>query len=146
MALLRLIRWPQLALLLLLLPAMGCGSGRYPVTGRVAYEDGSPVEGGTVIAEAEVNGKPVGVQGNIGIDGTFSWGANKPGDGAMPGQYRVLVVPVALGDSELAEGKRPAVSGKYGKYETSGLTFEVKREKNVFNITVTKPAPSSGDK
>ena len=48
-------------------------------------------------------------------------------------------MPVALGDSELAEGKRPAVSGKYTKYETSGITFEVKAGKNHLDITVTKP-------
>ncbi|HVK13554.1 MAG TPA: hypothetical protein VM597_32705 [Gemmataceae bacterium] len=117
----------------------GCGSGRYPVSGRVAYEDGTPVEAGTVIGEATVNGKVVGVQGNIEKDGTFVWGADRAGDGAFPGLYKVIVMPVALGDSELAEGKRPAVSGKYTKYETSGITFEVKPGKNHLDITVTKP-------
>src|SRR5262249_54224570 len=88
--------------------ASGCGSGRYPVAGRATYEDGSPVEGGTVIGEATVNGKLVGVQGNIEKGGTFRWGADRPGDGALPGNYRVIVMPVALGDSELAAGKVPA--------------------------------------
>src|SRR5262249_49117169 len=60
----------------------GWGSGRYPVTGRVTYEDGTPVEGGTVIAEATVNGKPVGVQANIENDGSFRLGGNTAGDGA----------------------------------------------------------------
>jgi len=137
--------WTTRALLFLLLAVSGCGSGRYPVTGRVSYEDGSPVEGGTVIGEATVNDKVVGVQGNIEKDGTFSWGADKPGQGALPGMYRVLVMPVALGDSEMAEGKRPSVSSKYGKYETSGITFEVKPGKNVLNITVTRPVPRSGE-
>ena len=123
----------------LLFVATGCGSGRYPVTGRVAYEDGTPVEAGTVIGEATVNGKVVGVQGNIEKDGTFTWGGDRAGDGAFPGLYKVIVMPVALGDSELAEGKRPAVSGKYAKYETSGITFEVKPGKNDLQITVTKP-------
>jgi hypothetical protein len=127
--------------LFLIVCAPGCGSGRYTVTGRVAYEDGSPVEAGTVIGEATVNGKLVGVQGNIASDGTFSWGSDRPGDGAPPGNYRVLVMPVALGDSELAAGKRPAVGGKYTKFETSGITFEVKPESNVLNITVARPKP-----
>jgi hypothetical protein len=124
--------------------ASGCGSGRYPVIGRVTYEDGSPVEAGTVIGEAKVHGKAVGVQGNIEQDGGFRWGTARPGDGALPGNYRVIVVPVALGDSELAEGKVPAVDGKFGKYETSGITFEVKPERNVLNITVTRPKPKRG--
>lgn len=133
-------------LFVLILFVTGCGSGRYPVTGRVSYEDGSPVEGGTVIGEASVDGKPVGVQGNIAKDGTFSWGGDKPGEGALPGSYRVIIMPVALGDSERAQGKRPSISGKYGKYETSGITFELKPQKeNVLNITVARPQPRSED-
>ncbi len=128
--------------LVLVILASGCSSGRYPVTGRVTYEDGSPVEAGTVIGEATVDGKPVGVQGNIGADGSFSWGTDRAGDGAVPGNYRVIVMPVALGDSELAEGKQPAVDGKYTKFDTSGITFEVKPTgKNELNITVSRPKP-----
>jgi hypothetical protein len=137
-------RWRALAPLFLLALVPGCGSGRYPVTGRVTYEDGTPVEAGTVIAEAVVDGKAVGVQANIEKNGSFSWGANRPGDGALPGSYRVLVMPVPLGDSELAEGKVPAVDGKFMSYETSGLTFEVKPTKNELNIKVTRPKKAGG--
>jgi hypothetical protein len=111
------------------------------VGGRVTYEDGTPVESGTVIGEATVDGKVVGVQGGIGQDGSFTWGTEKPRDGALPGTYKVLVMPRALGDAEMAEGKRPAVAGKYTKFETSGITFEVRPEKNVLNITVSRPKP-----
>lgn len=128
-----------LAPLLLAVLAAGCGSGRYAVSGRVTYEDGSPVEAGTVIGEATVDGKAVSVQGNIEPDGSFQWGTERAGDGAPPGQYRVIVMPVALGDSELAEGKRPAVSGKYTRFETSGITFEVKPGKNNLSIKVERP-------
>src|SRR5262249_51548409 len=138
------IRPRALAPLLLLVLVSGCGSGRYPVTGRVTYEDGSPVPAGTVIGEGKVDDKLVGVQGNIEQDGTFSWGTDRAGDGALPGHYRVVVMPVALGDSELAAGKMPTVDGKYAKYNTSGITFEVKAEKNVLNITVTRPKPRLG--
>jgi hypothetical protein len=134
------------AVLLLVALAPGCGSGRYPVTGRVTYEDGTPVEEGTVIGEAEVNSKVVGVQGNIEKDGTFRLGGEKAGDGAFPGNYHVLVMPRALGDSELAEGKVPSVDGKFGKYETSGITFEVKASKNDLPITVTRPKPKTKGK
>ena len=131
--------------LVLIVLVSGCGSGRYTVTGRVTYEDGTPVEGGTVIGEATVNGKPVGVQGNIEKDGTFTWGTERAGDGAVPGTYRVIVMPIALRDTELGEGKRPAVSSKYTKYETSGITFEVKAGKNELKITVTKPKSKTAD-
>ena len=136
-------RSQALAPLLLAALAAGCGSGRYPVAGRVTYEDGTPVEAGTVIGEATVNGKAVGVQGNIGPDGSFRWGTERAGDGAAPGSYRVAVMPVALGDSERAAGKQPAVDARYTKYQTSGITFEVKPGKNELNITVTRPGPKT---
>jgi hypothetical protein len=139
-------RLGALAPVLLLVLATGCGSGRYPVSGRVTYEDGTPVPGGTVIGEATIDGKTVGVQGNIEKDGTFRWGTDRAGDGALPGLYRVAVMPVALSDAELGEGKQPAVDSKFTQYKTSGLTFEVKREKNTLNIMVTRPKPKSRER
>jgi hypothetical protein len=121
----------------------GCGSGRYPVAGKVTYDDGGPVPAGTVIGEATVDGKLVGVQGNIASDGSFSLGGDKPGDGALPGEYKVIVMPRALGDADMGEGKRPDVDGKYGKYDSSGLKYTVKAEKNEYNITVARPKPRS---
>src|SRR5262245_57297473 len=135
----RSMRWLCVLIPVLALLAVGCASGRYPVNGRVTYEDGTPVESGTVVGEATVDGKAVGVQGGIGKDGSFSLGTERPGDGAPPGTYKVLIMPRALGDAEMAEGKQPAVAGKYTKFETSGLTLEVKPERNVLNITVSRP-------
>lgn len=135
------IRFSVLAPLYLLVLASGCSSGRYPVTGHVTYEDGSPLAAGTVIGEATVDGKPVSVQGIVEPDGSFSLGTQRPGDGALPGNYRVIVMPVALGDSELAAGKVPAVDGKFTKFNSSGFTCEVKPEPNVLNLTVTLAKP-----
>jgi len=119
----------------------GCNSGRCTVTGTVTYEDGSPVEAGNVIGEATVDGKLVGVQGTI-KNGTFTWGGAREGDGALPGQYKVIVVPPSLSEYQLGQGMTPAIDGKFGKYETSGLSFEVKPGKNEFPIKVTKPKNS----
>ncbi len=131
---------------LLLVFVAGCGAGRYPVTGQVTYEDGSPVEDGTVIAEATVDGKAVGVQGAIAKDGTFSFGGDRPSDGAIPGTYKVLIMSPTIPDGAAGEGKQPLVDGKYTKYDTSGLTFEVKPERNTFNIKVSRPKPRTKDK
>lgn len=132
---------------LLLLPValavialVGC-SGRYPVSGRVTYDDGSPLQEGTVIGEAVVDGKPVSVQGAVRSDGSFEWGSDVPGDGAVPGEYKVIVQPRALGDAEMGEGKVPDVDGKFTRYDSSGLKYTVKPERNTFNITVTRPQP-----
>ena len=126
---------------LVCLVLVGCGSGRCTVTGKVAYEDGTPVEDGSVIGEATVDGKLVAVQATIQKDGSFSWGGDREGDGALPGQYKVIVVPVGLSEYEQSQGKTPAIDGKYGKYESSGLSFDVKPGRNEFNITVSKPKP-----
>ena len=133
-------RRPSLLVALLILAgAAGCGSGRHPVSGRVVYEDGSPVEEGSVVGETGEGKAKVMAQGNIQPDGSFQWGTAKPGDGAAPGKYRVVVLPRALGDAETAQGMQPAVDAKYTKYDTSGITIDVKEGKNELPITVTKP-------
>jgi hypothetical protein len=131
-------------LLALVVALPGCASRRSVVTGKVTYEDGTPVEGGSVIGEATVDGKLVAVQATIKKDGSFSWGGDREGDGALPGSYKVIVVPVSLSEYQLSQGERPAVDGKYTKYETSGLSFEVKEGRNEFNITVSRPKPKPG--
>src|SRR5437870_3173961 len=105
---------------LLLVATSGCGSGRYRVSGTVTYEDGSPLEEGTVAGEATINGRPVAVQGNVQKNGSFVWGTERPGDGAFPGKYRVIVLPRALGDGERSQGMLPAVDKRFTSYESSG--------------------------
>ena len=131
--------WSVLTALALLVGAAGCGGGRYSVNGRVAYEDGSPLTEGNVIGQMGEGADSVTVQGNVKPDGTFSWGTERPGDGAKPGKYRVAVIPRGLGDAELAQGKLPAVDAKFSSFQTSGIEFEVKAGNNELNIKVTRP-------
>ena len=125
----------------LLLTLSGCGSGRVSVSGKVTYDDGTPVEAGSVIGEATVNGKVVAVQGTIRADGSFSWGGDREGDGAVPGHYKVIVVPVSLSEYQQSQGMTAAVDGKYTRYDTSGLSFDVTPGPNELNITVSRPKP-----
>jgi hypothetical protein len=119
----------------------GCGSNHSRVSGTVRYQDGSPLAEGTVAGEAKIDGKLVGVQGTVHKDGSFEWGTERPGDGALPGTYRVIVLPRALGDGERSRGMLPAVDKKFTSYETSGITFEVKKGRNQLDIQVSRPAP-----
>jgi hypothetical protein len=137
----RVTRWLAPALVLAVLVAGGCGPAHYPVTGRVVYEDGTPLPEGSVVGETTVDGKKVMAQGDVRPDGTFTWGTGKPGDGARPGTYRVIVVPRALGDAELAKGELPAVDPKFSNPDTSGIEFEVKEGKNELYITVKRAQP-----
>ena len=132
-------RIPLLAALALL---AGCGDeGRYPVHGRVTYEDGSPLTEGTVVGEMTEGETRVMAQGSVKSDGAFSWGTKRPGDGALPGKYRVIVFTRAVGQREAARGEQPAVDPKFSNPQTSGIDFEVTPGKNELNITVTKPPP-----
>ncbi len=132
-------RTARLALALFTALAAGC-SGRATVTGRVTYPDGSPVESGNVVAEGTVEGKLVQVQGAINPDGSFRLGGDRPGDGVLPGHYKVAVHPVSLGDHELSAGKQPAVDGKYTRYGSSGFTLDVPPGGTELNLKVTRPA------
>lgn len=135
-------RWSRLAALAVLtclFGVIGCGSGRYPVNGRVTYPDGSPLTEGNVIGQRGEGVTSVTVQGRVHSDGSFSWGTERPGDGALPGKYRVMVVTRGLGDSERAQGMQPAVDSKYENPETSGIEFEVKPGKNRLDVKVTRP-------
>jgi hypothetical protein len=134
------MRWNRLSwLAVALCAATGCNSGYYPVSGRVAYPDGSPVVAGTVVAESTGEGKPVMAQGEIHPNGTFAMGTTKPNNGAPPGKYRVIVIVPALGDAEAAEGKQLAVDPKFSNYDASKLEFEVTAGSNEWQIPVTRP-------
>ncbi len=132
-------RLTLLATLAFLAGVPGCGGGRYPVHGRVVYEDGSPVTEGMVIGEKAEGDRRVKAQGSLKSDGTFSWGTLSPGDGAEPGKYRVVVVARAVGEKEASQGVRPAVDRKFSNPQTSGIDFEVKPGRNELNIKVTRP-------
>src|SRR5262245_34648516 len=121
--------------------AAGWGGARARATGRVTYDDGTPVTEGNVIGHLEGSPTSSTPQGAINSDGTFSWGTEKPGDGAKPGKYKVAVIPRALGDAEKDQGKLPAVDPKYSDPRTSGLEYEIKEGKNQLDIKVTKPVP-----
>jgi hypothetical protein len=115
----------------------GCGSGHVAISGMVVYDDGSPVEEGTVCGEL-VKGGAYMVQGNI-KNGAFSLGTSTPGDGVKPGEYKILIQCRALGDAELAAGKRPAIVGKYAAYETSGLTLDATAARSDVKFVVSRP-------
>ena len=71
----------------------GCGHGdTYPVSGRLEYEDGTPLRelaGSLIMFTSEKLG--VQARGEIGEDGSFRLGTKQPGDGAPPGTYKVIV-------------------------------------------------------
>lgn len=125
----RQILWCLLALVASAAP--GCGRPKYPVSGVVVYDDGSPFSGGGVVAmETEIEGKRVMSRGGIGPDGRFVLASERPGDGAFAGSYRVRVLPHVTVDGPATVG----IAGRFQSFDTSGLTFDVGPKQSEFTI------------
>ena len=134
-----------------LVPLLGCGEDdgigqRYSVSGKVTYK-GELLKGGNVnfLPEGE-GGSGRGASGVI-QSGYYSMTTLTPGDGVLPGNYKVGInanftdmskaVTINGGmyqGSRFAGPRIKQIPEKYVSPETSGLTYEVKPERNTFDI------------
>jgi hypothetical protein len=132
-------KWRALAIAALLLPGVvGCGAKLYPVHGQVTISDGKVLTEGMVVFESKDAEKAVMSRGEISTDGSYNLGTLKPGDGAYPGKYRVLVAPKSDPNAIDKPGKAPPFDPSYSAFATSGLEFEVTAGPNDFPIKVSK--------
>src|SRR5947209_3370895 len=128
---------PLAVVAVLALGLSGCGSSKYPVTGTVALDDGTPVTKGLIVFERVDGGPPVTARGNVGPDGRYALSTDKAGDGVPPGRYRVLINPLEL--SDLPDEKKDfPFDVKYLKFDTSGLECLVQSGVNDFPIKLEK--------
>ena len=125
---------------LILTAVAGCGSAStYPVRGKVRFKDGTPLAGGQVLFRP-INGKPpMSARSDIQPDGSFALGTYEVGDGAMAGKYQAAINPPLPPKLSAKRTQKPILDPRFGKYETSGLEFEVKPGTNNFTIAVTRP-------
>lgn len=109
--------------------SLGCGeSPTVPIQGQVVWEDGTPagdLEGYAV--EAEIKGGKHVARGPIGPEGRFVLSTFNEHDGAEPGEYMVLVAPIPRGEHE--PPVPVALPERFQSFETSGLSFTVRRGK-----------------
>jgi hypothetical protein len=135
-----------LAALLVALVLPGCGSKPVPVTGEILWEDGKPVTSANVVfVPRDESGKRA--TGYTKEDGSFELTTSRPGDGAVPGDYTVLVTKGAMaieepqGDDkadprkmmlkfkekqkQLAQAAGPVIPLVYAKQEASPLRAKV---------------------
>ena len=111
-----------------LLLAAGCDAVNVKGTGTVTYSSGEPVPGGVIVFVTSTNQ----YTGEI-VNGGFTLGGVRPGDGLPPGTYKVFIT----GRDALDQ---PYVPNKYANVETSELSFDVQKgSKNVFDVVVEKP-------
>lgn len=125
---------------LIALVLAGCGQSRshVPVTGTVKYGDGT-VPQGDISSVTFQPSSPLpgakGAAGNIGPDGAFELRTVKPGDGALPGDYKVTI-HVTQG---YPNGKS-MVAKKFTSHADTPLTASVTAgDDNHFDFTVERP-------
>jgi len=130
-----------IALAALLAISAGCGespkgrTGLFPVTGTVTI-DGKPLTTGMISFMAD-NAREAFTSP---IDGTgkYKLGASATDAGALPGEYKVLIIateaPKMSTDPANPSQPKSLIPEKYTKKETSGLTATVKSEPNTINF------------
>ena len=140
--------WSGLMAVLVLVPFLGgCGSGIYPVEGKVVWKDGSPARelaGGQVIFDLPE--KQTSARGTIQADGTFRLSTH-PRDGALAGDYKALILEIGrkpLGGpdgSALAPG---AMDSRYSDPTTTDLRAKVQPGPNEITLTVERAPRREG--
>jgi hypothetical protein len=98
----------------------------YQVKGRVLLASGRPLTAGRVTFVSS-DGVLPSASGDIGADGKFALSTRAPGDGAVPGRYKVRIEP--------AQGRnrrptRPIYPLKYIDEDSSDLFITVQAEPN----------------
>ncbi|MEA3341866.1 MAG: hypothetical protein U9R15_18030 [Chloroflexota bacterium] len=107
----------------------GCGESlpeTVEIHGKVTWE-GKPLNNGTVIFESVGDGPDAPLRpakGYLNSDGTYRLSTFRTNDGAMPGQYAVLIHAFTSAPSIEAMGPPPksAIPASYGRSDTSGLS------------------------
>jgi hypothetical protein len=125
--------------LCLALVGVGCNRGPrlVPAAGRVTFDDGQPLSGGSIELESlpESSAPGLNARGTLDDQGRFqlSTGAQF---GAVPGRHAVIVMqtkvldglPRDLQHSHEADHRPRSVPQAFGSYATSGLVLEIPQE------------------
>jgi hypothetical protein len=134
-------RWGLATALLVAALAGGCGSGIHPVEGRVVWKDGTPakeLEGALVVFDLPE--KQTNANGSVQADGTFRLTTKKADDGALAGEYKVLIIErrKAGGGPDPTEMAPGHMDVRYSDPSTSDLRATVKPGTNVITLTVER--------
>jgi hypothetical protein len=100
----------------------------------VTLADGQPLTKGLVIFEGKEGDKPVSARGDIQPDGSYRLSTHRPGDGAPPGKYQVLISPRIDVDAP----EPLPFDSRYTDFKTSGLSFEVTAGSNDYPIRLDR--------
>lgn len=129
---------------ILLVSLVGCGEAKYPVGGKVVFDDGKPVPLAVIIFEEE-SGLRSGVA-RADENGVFeSVTFDSPGDGIPAGAYKVVVKPPSQLDltpeqRKLSPGGGWGIDGKYQTSSSTELMATVPLEEESITLKITKKA------
>jgi hypothetical protein len=131
-------RWAaRVGVALVLVSLLGCGKSTHAVKGTVTYQ-GKPLAGGGAITFLPLDNQSDKIaNGTIAEDGTYSLTTSRPGDGARPGEFRVVIIqstekeraptpdgaPVAARALRVSEEDR--IPDIYADHRNSPLTAKV---------------------
>jgi len=99
-----------------------------PVRGIVVLSNGAPMRGGRITFHPKdpTKGEAFAM---LGKDGRFELGTYKKDDGAMPGEYKVIVEPLVYDQrGNLRHDRSLFVPVQYTNVDSSSMTVEVKNE------------------
>jgi hypothetical protein len=121
----------------------GCaGGGPYPVEGTVFWEDGTPAKELALSSVIfDLPEKQTSARGVVQADGSFRLTTNKPNDGALAGDYKVMVVEAgrkALGGPDASLLAPGFLDSRYADPRTTDLTASVVPGKNVIALKVRR--------
>lgn len=131
-----------------LLILAGCAESRpltYPVSGTVEFGDLSPLTVGFVEFIPEETGPSA--RGKLDSRGHFVLGTFETADGAIAGDYRVVIVqhftgtkPSSGEHDHAAEGASMVVDRRYSMHEVTPLSARVKPQENKVRLRVERAA------
>lgn len=134
-------------MLLFIVVFAGCGERKYPFSGEVLFEDGSPVP----LARLEFQ-EESGLRSGVAYadeNGVFSDVMfDKPGDGIPAGTYRVAVNPpemITLTPEQRALSPGPGwgIPQEFRSTESSGITMTVPLETEKFTVKIPRSGKGS---
>ena len=123
----------------LLLLALGCGSDKVGLSGKVTFsDDNSPLTVGTVyFATASYE-----ASGEIKEDGTYKVSSVSENDGLPPGDYQVYIMGAEKAISESPNAYphiEPLIDKRFTTKGTSGLSVKVDKSTKTYDIQVERP-------
>lgn len=138
------LRFNRFAFWLLLLSGAvlsGCGrsSPLVTVTGEVQFKGGGHVPDSNIEFRRVGGDESAIASGTVDKEGKFQLYTSEVGEGAMPGDYQVVIMPRVHGGKHAV--KIDSIPEKYRRYESSPLRFHVAEDesKNDFHIQIDAP-------